>query len=183
MSTKILIIVCPFLKAAQSTGIQTLLEAEKEAAKIVQKARTCKWKIERKKFNVDSMLMITLFLDRTQKLKDARSEAAKEIEELKSKQEDEFNNFKKEVSQDQRLAGFSFCSISYSHNHSPSFPSTSLQYEGSQSSSQSQVEKETQEKLKKINEAFDKNNAKVVEKLLERVTQTKAELHRNLQKA
>ncbi|PWN33823.1 putative vacuolar ATP synthase subunit G [Meira miltonrushii] len=115
--------------AAQSTGIQTLLEAEKEAAKIVQKARTY----------------------RTQKLKDARSEAAKEIEELKSKQEDEFNNFKKE-------------------------------YEGSQSSSQSQVEKETQEKLKTINEAFDKNNAKVVEKLLERVTQTKAELHRNLQK-
>lgn len=28
--------------AQQSQGIQTLLEAEKEAAKIVQKARTCK---------------------------------------------------------------------------------------------------------------------------------------------
>jgi hypothetical protein len=28
-------------QAANSTGIQTLLEAEKEAAKIVQKARTC----------------------------------------------------------------------------------------------------------------------------------------------
>jgi Vacuolar (H+)-ATPase G subunit len=37
------------------------------------------------------------YVDRTQKLKDARSEAAKEIEELKSKQEDEFNSFKKEV--------------------------------------------------------------------------------------
>lgn len=40
---------------------------------------------------------LSLLVDRTQKLKDARSEAAKEIEELKSKQEDEFNNFKKEV--------------------------------------------------------------------------------------
>ena len=36
--------------------------------------------------------------DRTQKLKDARSEAAKEIEELKSKKEKEYESFKKEVS-------------------------------------------------------------------------------------
>lgn len=36
--------------------------------------------------------------DRTQKLKDARSEASKEIEQLKSKKEKEFNDFQKEVS-------------------------------------------------------------------------------------
>ncbi|KIS67241.1 putative vacuolar atp synthase subunit g (vma-10) [Mycosarcoma maydis] len=62
------------MAAQQSQGIQTLLEAEKEAAKIVQKARTY----------------------RTQKLKDARSEASKEIEQLKSNKEKEFNDFQKE---------------------------------------------------------------------------------------
>jgi len=36
--------------------------------------------------------------DRTQKLKDARSEASKEIEQLKSNKEKEFNDFQKEVS-------------------------------------------------------------------------------------
>jgi len=36
--------------------------------------------------------------DRTQKLKDARNEASKEIEQLKSKKEKEFNDFTKEVS-------------------------------------------------------------------------------------
>lgn len=36
-------------------------------------------------------------IDRTQKLKDARSEAAKEIEEMKSKLEADFKSFQKEV--------------------------------------------------------------------------------------
>jgi V-type H+-transporting ATPase subunit G len=36
--------------------------------------------------------------DRVQKLKDARSEAAKEIEEYKKQKEAEFNAFEKEVS-------------------------------------------------------------------------------------
>lgn len=41
--------------------------------------------------------------DRTQKLKDARSEAAKEIEELKSSKDKEYAQFKKEVSGRSRL--------------------------------------------------------------------------------
>ncbi|CAK5273970.1 unnamed protein product, partial [Mycena citricolor] len=57
--------------AQQSQGIQTLLEAEKEAAKIVQQAREY----------------------RVQKLKDARSEAAKEIEAYKQSKEQEFKAF------------------------------------------------------------------------------------------
>ncbi|KAJ7245115.1 H+-ATPase G subunit-domain-containing protein [Mycena haematopus] len=57
--------------AQQSQGIQTLLEAEKEAAKIVQQARQY----------------------RVQKLKDARSEAAKEIDEYKKAKEQEFKAF------------------------------------------------------------------------------------------
>ncbi|KAI0629294.1 H+-ATPase G subunit-domain-containing protein [Trametes polyzona] len=55
----------------QSQSIQTLLEAEKEAAKVVQQARQY----------------------RVQRLKDARSEAAKEIEEYKKTKEAEFKAF------------------------------------------------------------------------------------------
>ncbi|KAI0641969.1 H+-ATPase G subunit-domain-containing protein [Trametes meyenii] len=55
----------------QSQSIQTLLEAEKEAAKVVQQARQY----------------------RVQRLKDARSEAAREIEEYKKSKEAEFKAF------------------------------------------------------------------------------------------
>ncbi|KAJ9052330.1 hypothetical protein DSO57_1028237 [Entomophthora muscae] len=59
-----------------SQGIKTLLEAEKEASKIVEKARQY----------------------RVQRLKDARSEAAKEIESLKQKKQTEFQSFEKKHS-------------------------------------------------------------------------------------
>ncbi|KAL1923458.1 uncharacterized protein VTP21DRAFT_8438 [Calcarisporiella thermophila] len=60
--------------AAQNQSIQTLLEAEKEAAKIVQKAKQY----------------------RVQRLKDARTEATKEIEQLKHQKEEEFKMYEKE---------------------------------------------------------------------------------------
>ncbi|CAE6464993.1 unnamed protein product [Rhizoctonia solani] len=53
-----------------SSQVQRLLEAEKEAAKIVQEARQY----------------------RTQRLKDARTEAAKDIEAYKRQKEDEFES-------------------------------------------------------------------------------------------
>ncbi|KAL4073025.1 H+-ATPase G subunit-domain-containing protein [Scleroderma yunnanense] len=59
------------MAAHPSQGIQTLLEAEKEAAKIVQQARQY----------------------RVQRLKDARSEATKEIEEYRRVKEAEFKAF------------------------------------------------------------------------------------------
>ncbi|KAF8817558.1 V-type ATPase [Phlegmacium glaucopus] len=59
------------MAAQQSQGIQTLLEAEKEASKIVQQARQY----------------------RVQKLKDARTEATKEIEAYKRAKEQEFRAF------------------------------------------------------------------------------------------
>ncbi|KAJ3218842.1 H(+)-transporting V1 sector ATPase subunit G [Dinochytrium kinnereticum] len=62
--------------AQSSQGIQTLLEAEKEASKIVTKARQY----------------------RVQRLKDARSEALKEIETLKAEKNKEFLNFEKQHS-------------------------------------------------------------------------------------
>ncbi|KAH8929360.1 H+-ATPase G subunit [Atractiella rhizophila] len=63
---------------SSSQGIQTLLEAEKEAQKIVSKAREY----------------------RVQRLKDARSQAAKEIEEYKATKEGDFQQFSKEHSGD-----------------------------------------------------------------------------------
>ncbi|KAJ3197475.1 H(+)-transporting V1 sector ATPase subunit G [Irineochytrium annulatum] len=59
-----------------SAGIQTLLEAEKEASKIVTKARQY----------------------RVQRLKDARTEAAKEIEVLKQEKNREFANYETQYS-------------------------------------------------------------------------------------
>ncbi|KAL1296587.1 hypothetical protein AAFC00_000084 [Neodothiora populina] len=62
------------MAAQNSAGIQTLLDAEREAQKIVQKAREY----------------------RTKRVKDARSEAQKEIEEYRQKKEEEFKSFEKE---------------------------------------------------------------------------------------
>jgi len=59
------------MSAQNSAGIQTLLDAERDAQKIVQKARSY----------------------RTQKVKDARSSAQKEIEEYKQQKEEEFKAF------------------------------------------------------------------------------------------
>ncbi|KAI3647159.1 hypothetical protein MP228_007380 [Amoeboaphelidium protococcarum] len=52
-------------------GIQTLLEAEREASKVVTKARQY----------------------RVQKLKDAKSDAVKEVEALKAQKEKEYQDF------------------------------------------------------------------------------------------
>ncbi|KAJ3049004.1 H(+)-transporting V1 sector ATPase subunit G [Rhizophlyctis rosea] len=62
--------------AASNQGIQTLLEAEKESSKIVTKARQY----------------------RIQRLKDARTEAAKEVEALKGEKNKEFAGFEKQFS-------------------------------------------------------------------------------------
>ncbi|KZT10065.1 V-type ATPase [Laetiporus sulphureus 93-53] len=59
------------MAAQQSQSIQTLLEAEKDAAKVVQQSRQY----------------------RVQKLKDARAQASKEIEEYKKTKEEEFRAF------------------------------------------------------------------------------------------
>ncbi|KAK6338973.1 H(+)-transporting V1 sector ATPase subunit G [Orbilia brochopaga] len=64
------------MSAQNSQGIQTLLNAEQEAQKIVQKARAY----------------------RVQRVKDARAEAQKEIEEYRQKKEEEFGRFEAEHS-------------------------------------------------------------------------------------
>jgi V-type H+-transporting ATPase subunit G len=59
------------MSAQNSAGIQTLLDAEREAQKIVQKAREY----------------------RTKRVKEARDEAKKEIEAYKKQKDDEFKRF------------------------------------------------------------------------------------------
>ncbi|EAW10915.1 uncharacterized protein ACLA_065490 [Aspergillus clavatus NRRL 1] len=64
------------MSAQNSAGIQTLLDAEREAQKIVQQAREY----------------------RTKRIRDAKSEAQKEIEEYKQQKEEEFKKFEAEHS-------------------------------------------------------------------------------------
>ncbi|KAI9855477.1 MAG: H(+)-transporting V1 sector ATPase subunit G [Vezdaea acicularis] len=62
------------MAAQNSAGIQTLLDAERDAQKIVQQAREY----------------------RTKRVKDARSEAQKEIEDYKKQKDEEFKKFEAE---------------------------------------------------------------------------------------
>ncbi|KAK1688683.1 V-type ATPase [Colletotrichum godetiae] len=70
------------MSAQNSAGIQTLLDAEREASKIVQKAREF----------------------RTKRVKEARDEAKKEIEAYRNSKEDEFKKFESEHSQGNQAA-------------------------------------------------------------------------------
>jgi V-type H+-transporting ATPase subunit G len=77
------------------------LDAEREAAKIVQKAKQCKFYfvyVLRWMESFYSCYLFSSFLDRVQRLKDARSEAAKEIEELKAQKNTEYQNSVAQVS-------------------------------------------------------------------------------------
>ncbi|KAL1990422.1 hypothetical protein VTN49DRAFT_6261 [Thermomyces lanuginosus] len=65
---------CAKMSAQNSAGIQTLLDAEREAQKIVQQAREY----------------------RTKRIKDARTEAQREIDEYRRRKEEEFKKFEAE---------------------------------------------------------------------------------------
>ncbi|TIA87709.1 hypothetical protein E3P99_03015, partial [Wallemia hederae] len=111
---------------SSSQGIQTLLEAERDAALIVQQARDY----------------------RTTKLKQARVDAQKQVDDIKKAKEDEFKQMQ-EKSTD------------------------------TQSTHKKQVEQETETSLKQLNDQFGSKKQVVVDKLLDRVTQTTNELHPN----
>ncbi|KAL2162493.1 hypothetical protein VTH06DRAFT_7407 [Thermothelomyces fergusii] len=72
----------PEMSAQNSAGIQTLLDAEREASKIVQKAREY----------------------RTKRVREARDEAKKEIEEYRAKKEAEYKAFEAEHTQGNKQA-------------------------------------------------------------------------------
>lgn len=81
-------------QASQSQSIQTLLEAEKEAQKVVQQARQC---MDGSPLVIHHSEHSSGCADRTQRLKDARSEATKEIEAYKAQKEHEFKAYEKSV--------------------------------------------------------------------------------------
>ncbi|KAI9900097.1 hypothetical protein N3K66_004359 [Trichothecium roseum] len=70
------------MSAQNSSGIQTLLDAERDASKIVQKAREF----------------------RTKRVREARDEAKQEIADYKAAKEDEFKKFEAEHSQGNQQA-------------------------------------------------------------------------------
>ncbi|KAH6897506.1 vacuolar ATPase [Thelonectria olida] len=70
------------MSAQNSAGIQTLLDAEREASKIVQQAREF----------------------RTKRVKEARDEAKREIAEYKASKEDEYKKFEAEHSKGNQQA-------------------------------------------------------------------------------
>ncbi|KAJ4982932.1 V-type proton ATPase subunit G [Stagonosporopsis vannaccii] len=102
------------MSAQNSAGIQTLLDAEREAQKIVQQ-------------------------DRTKRVKDARSEAQKEIEEYKKEKEAEYQKFEKEHSSGNKKA-------------------------------EDDAKKDTDNKVKEVEDLGNKSGSKVVEQLITAVT-------------
>ncbi|KAF2628893.1 V-type ATPase [Macroventuria anomochaeta] len=105
------------MSAQNSAGIQTLLDAEREAQKIVQQAREY----------------------RTKRVKDARSEAQKEIEEYKKEKETEYQKFEKEHSSGNKKA-------------------------------EDDARKDTDAKVKEVEDLGSKSGSKVVEQLINAVT-------------
>ncbi|KAA8645584.1 uncharacterized protein ATNIH1004_007003 [Aspergillus tanneri] len=84
------------MSAQNSAGIQTLLDAEREAQKIVQQARECmEFSLVR---NINRSYFDSDDLDRTKRVRDAKSEAQKEIEEYRNQKEAEFRKFEAEHS-------------------------------------------------------------------------------------
>lgn len=60
--------------------------------------------------------------------------------------------------------------------------SSVLQHAGTTSEAQATVDKDTEVKLQSITDSYDGHKDDVVQKLLDRVTQVKPELHKNLKK-
>ncbi|KAJ2035891.1 hypothetical protein H4S03_004012 [Coemansia sp. S3946] len=71
------------MSASNSQGIHTLLEAEKEASSIVAQARECKY--------LTASFYALKSIDRVRRLRDARTEAAKDISELQARKTSELS--------------------------------------------------------------------------------------------
>lgn len=106
--------------------------------------------------------------DRVQRLKDARTEATKEIDEYRRVKETEFKAFE---------ASVSAACVCISH-----IRLILQQHAGNISIAQAAVDRETEQKLQATTAAFDANKDNVVRKLLDRVVLIEPELHRNLTK-
>ena len=102
------------------------------------------------------------------RLKDARTEATNEIEAYRKAKEQEFTAFQS--------------SVSSVPDCPAQLPTALLQHAGSTQDAQSVIDKETDEKLGHITDAYSTHKDDVLKKLLDRVVLVQPELHRNLQK-
>ncbi|CAN9398260.1 unnamed protein product [Alternaria alternata] len=118
--------------AQNSQGIQTLLDAEREAQKIVQQENVINAR--------HTLLKQRSNLSRpgTKRVKDARSEAQKEIEDYRKEKESEYQKFEKEHSSGNQKA-------------------------------EEDAKKDTDAKVKEIDEIGNKSGSKVVDQLIEAV--------------
>jgi len=104
-----------------------------------------------------------------QRLKDARTEAAREIEAYRKVKEQEFSAFQSSVSP-----------VLMRCAQPPM--TTSFQHAGTTQDAQSTIDKETEDRLANITGAYSTHKDDVLGKLLDRVVLVEPELHRNLQK-
>ena len=116
-----------------------------------------------------------LSVDRVQKLKDARSEAAKESEAYKIQKQKEYEAYESEV-----------CSIQLPLPprclNDISYIGLLVQHKSQTSSNQHSIDESTNKQLEEIKRDVEKNRENVIEKILERVTKTDPALHKNLRK-
>ncbi len=109
-----------------------------------------------------------------QKLKDARSEAAKEIEAYRTQKDKEFEQYEKEVGAAFVTAGI----LSAAHT----WPPTPPQHKSQTSDNQSSIDSSTTKQIDGLKTSVAKNRDGVVDKILERVVTCEPKLHRNLKK-
>jgi V-type H+-transporting ATPase subunit G len=108
--------------------------------------------------------------DRVKKLKEARTQATKEIEDYRKFKEEEFKAFEASVRRPACTRVLARSCMS------------ATQHAGNTQSAQAAIDKETEVKKAEIAEQYARNKEAVVKKLLDRVTLITPELHRNLRK-
>ena len=125
-------------------------------------------------------------IDRVQKLKDARTEAAKEIEAYKAKKEDEFKKFESDVSPHHRPPSIFHRTTVYDPSAWSGLTlltdSDRTQHSSQTTTSQSSIDSSTKTQLESIESAIGKHKDEVVKKIVERVVKCEPEMHPNLKK-
>jgi len=117
------------------------------------------------------VFMLLHLTDRVKRLKDARTEADEEIEAYRKAKEQEFSAFQSSVSSTRNRTS----ALTY-------LVYVPLQHAGSTQDAQSVIDKDTEEKLGQITDAYNTHKDDVLRKLLDRVVLVQPELHRNLRK-
>lgn len=122
-------------------------------------------------------------LDRTKRVKDARTEAQKEIDEYKQQKEDEFKKFESEVSGLRSRHG-KWRTLPITPEEEPpdarklsshETDGTGVQHSSGIKDAEGEANKDAETKLKDIKEAGKKNGPKVVDDLVTAVTDVKPE--------